>query len=325
MKKIIFGISMTLVIMMCISYFQLTTFAAKKSIKGKVSFSLVIPKDEINEFKNSMDEAKKDGENYFKELIVNTRDKDKVEYLKKLLKNSQSINIDNIFENKPDGSASIDLPYGNVELYIDGEEIRTDSEGYFEFKSSEDKDYEIIISKENKKIEKRKIKFDKSKNNNEIKIIKSLDSLGEGIKRMGNEMEAEGQAITYYPKRAIGQTYGYGAGKSKIFKNTNIVGCNKHDKDYGQEITTAQFAARNSDCSKSVKLGLLSMASPTWPTLKLYPYSEYCVYESITTIEGSANAYCNGKTTTKNGTSKGTHINCSWFSGIGHSESFHTH
>ncbi len=326
MKKFIKVISVILVICLCTSAFYLTAIAKEKSVKGKVFVSLVISKDDTKAFKSSMEDAKKDGENYYKSLIADTNDKDKIEYLKKLLESSQSINIDNMFQNNSDGSATIDLPYGNAELLIDGEEIRTDAKGYFEFKNSKDKEYEIILSRENVKIANQKVKFDKTKSNNDIKIIKSLDSLGEGIKRMGNAMAAEGQAITYYPRKPVGDYYGSGVGRSKIWKEFNVVGCNKHDQDYNQAITMAQFAARNSDCSKSVKLGMVSIANPLWPLWKPYSYSEYCVDEAISGgDDGEANIYCNGQTTMRNGTSKGSHINCSWFSGIGHSESFHTH
>ena len=76
----------------------------------------------------------------------------------------------------------------------------------------------------------------------------------------------------------------------------------------------------------SVRLGLLSIANPLWPIYRPYPYSEYCVDEAISSEDNSGgNAYCNGTSTQQNGTSKGSHINCSWFSGIGHSEAFHTH
>ncbi len=325
MKKNVARICMLLVVCICMSTLSLTSIAEKKSIKGKVSVSVVISKGDINAFKSSMADAKKDGENYYKDLIANTTDKDKIDQLKKMLEYSQSINIDNLFNSNEDGSATLEIPYGNAELAIDGKEVRTDAKGNYELDNIENKEYEVSVSRENKKIAKQKVKFDKRKSNNDIKITRSLETLGEGIKRMGNEMEAEGQAITYYPKRAVGQYYGYGVGKSKIWKDTNVVGCNKHDKDYGESISTKQFALRNSDCSKSVKLGLLSIANPFWPLYRPYPYSEYCVDEAISSDDGKTNVYCNGKTKMKNGTSKGSHINCSWFSGISHSESFHTH
>ena len=252
MKKITIIISMILVICLCTTSFNFNTFAAKNTVKGKISVSLVIPKDMINEFKSALEDSKKTGENYYKDLIANTKDEDKIKQLKKMLEYSQATNIDTMFKNNSDGSATLDIPYGNAELFINGGEIRTDEKGNFEVNNIEDKEYEVTISRENQRIGKQKVKFDKSKNNNDIKMTRTLENLGEGIKRMGNDMEAEGQSITYYTKRAIGSYYGVGVGKSKIFKDTNIVGCNKHDTDYVNDsstpITTTQFATRNSDC-----------------------------------------------------------------------------
>lgn len=129
-----------------------------------------------------------------------------------------------------------------------------------------------------------------------------------------NMMSAETQIKTY-SKVKVGSTLGNGVGKSKVFKDKNIVGCNKHDTNT-ESINTAQFALQNSDCSKSVKLG----AMPA-----IYPYSFNCVKEAVANIEGKGNAYCNGTSKMANGTSKGSHINCSWFKGIAHTEEFHTH
>lgn len=150
-----------------------------------------------------------------------------------------------------------------------------------------------------------------------ITITRSLEELGEGIQRMGEGMkEAEGQVtIVTYPKKSVDQYYGNGVGRSRIYRDTNIVGCNKHDTDT-TSINTAQFALQSSDCSSSVKLGLAYSTNPTG--LSAYWMSAYCVSEAISGEEGLENAYCNGKL--KNG-----RTNCSWFTGIGHTESFHTH
>lgn len=86
-------------------------------------------------------------------------------------------------------------------------------------------------------------------------------------------------------------------------------------------ITTKQFAIQNSDCSKSVKLGLIALADATGILRATYANSIYCVIEGMQSAIGdnAENVYCNGKK------KAGGHVNCSWFNGIGHSERFHYH
>lgn len=130
-----------------------------------------------------------------------------------------------------------------------------------------------------------------------------------------NMSETQGQAQqVFYAKKAVGKYLGNGAGRSKVFFNTNIVGCNKHDKNTNS-INTAQFAIQNSDCSKSVKLGLAYLSNTL---LSSYKMSANCVSEAVFSADGKGNAYCDGK-------KKSGKVNCSWFNGIKHSESFHTH
>ena len=158
-------------------------------------------------------------------------------------------------------------------------------------------------------------------NGKKIEIVANLsfDDFADGIVEMSENMDDSiGEAKqVFYKKRKVGTYIGAGAGRTKIYFNTNIVGCNKHDKNT-KSITTKQFALQNSDCSKSVKLGLLAYNSPALNLL--YWRSKYCVIEGMTSAIGDNknNIYCNGK-------KKSGHVNCSWFRGIGHSEQFHTH
>lgn len=46
--------------------------------------------------------------------------------------------------------------------------------------------------------------------------------------------------------------------------------------------------------------------------------SSYCVTAAVSNIDGIDDVYCDGS-------EKDGKINCSWFSGISHIESFHTH
>ncbi|MEK5177476.1 hypothetical protein [Paenibacillus odorifer] len=139
---------------------------------------------------------------------------------------------------------------------------------------------------------------------------------------MGTDMQAEAQGINTYSQIPVGSYFGAGVGRSMVYKNKNIVGCNKHDANLNS-VTAAQFALQNSDCSVSVKLGVMALQNSQ---LSMYNNSIYCVNEAVSSEETSAeNIYCNGKSNMRNGASKLSHINCSWFYGIAHTEEAHTH
>lgn len=104
-------------------------------------------------------------------------------------------------------------------------------------------------------------------------------------------------------------------GKTKVVTNTNIVVCNKHDEAV-ENITAKDFAIQNSDCSQSVKLGLVFLSDPIG--YATFWRGAYCVQESLSHIDGEGNSYCKGK-------KHEVHYNCSWFPGIAHSEKFHIH
>ena len=63
-------------------------------------------------------------------------------------------------------------------------------------------------------------------------------------------------------------------------------------------------------------MGLVHLAAA--PIKTSYGNSVNCVKEAVFNSEGKGNAYCDGK-------KKSGKVNCSWFNGIKHSESFHTH
>ncbi|MCM1540125.1 MAG: hypothetical protein NC121_02570 [Blautia sp.] len=256
----------------------------------------------------------------FKEEMAMTDDADKKQFLLDLIKESEAIDYDSIFQQKANGDYHIDVPYVYGSVEIDGKRYQTDTNGcyYLQENISDLEEKGIDLYKDSMLVstdEDAGLSVDESTGN--IIITRSLEELGEGIQRMGNGMkEAEGQVtIVTYPKRTAGQTYGNGVGQSPIHRDVNIVGCNKHDTDT-TSINAVEFALQSSDCSMSVKLGVAYLANPTG--LSAYWMSAYCVSEAISSEDGAGNAYCDG--TLKNG-----RTNCSWFTGIGHTESFHTH
>ena len=80
MKKVTMFICMILVIAICVSSLS---FAANNTVKGKVVVSLLLSKDEINQFKSALEDTKKIGEDYYKRMLLTTTDKDKINQIKR--------------------------------------------------------------------------------------------------------------------------------------------------------------------------------------------------------------------------------------------------
>lgn len=324
MKKYskILGICLSMVLIFSGS--MMTVFANENAASaipsGQVMISITMTEEQGIAYRDSMELAVERAIASFKDELAITDDADKQQYLLDLIKESESIDYDSLFQQEESGDYHIDVPYVFGSVEIDGINYKTDINGryYLQEDISDLEDKSIELYKDSMLVttdEDTGLYVDERTGN--ITITRSLEELGEGIQRMGEGMkEAEGQVtIVTYPKKAVGQYYGNGVGRSKIYRDTNIVGCNKHDTDT-TSINTAQFALQSSDCSSSVKLGIAYAANPTG--LSAYWMSAYCVSEAISGEEGLENAYCNGKL--KNG-----RTNCSWFTGIGHTESFHTH
>lgn len=324
MKKYskILGICMSMIL--AISGSVMTVFASENANaitpSGQVIVSITMTEEQGIEYRESMELAVERAIASFKDELLITDDADKQQFLLDLIRESEAIDYDNLFQQYDSGDYHIDIPYMFGSVEIDGVNYQTDINGCYYLQESiselEEKSIELykdsmlVITNEDAAL-------DVDEGTGNITITRSLEELGEGIQRMGDGMmEAEGQVtIVTYPQRAVGQTYGNGVGQSKIYRDVNIVGCNKHDTDT-TSINTVQFATQSSDCSSSVKLGIAYAANPTG--LSAYWMSAYCVSEAISSDEGLDNAYCNGQL--KNGKT-----NCSWFTGIGHTESFHTH
>jgi hypothetical protein len=94
---------------------------------------------------------------------------------------------------------------------------------------------------------------------------------------------------------------------------TGIVGCNKADTSLVAD--AEDFPWNSSDCALSIALGYLYTQDPVMRSSFFNSY--YCFIEAVQNMGKETNIYCNG-------TNKSGHCNCSWFSGINHSEICHT-
>lgn len=307
----------------------ITSYAAETEKTGQIRIDLTLTESEYHLFKDSLAYAKRSGDDYTKQEIAKATDPDKKKYLTDILEQSLKVNTDDYFVLQDDGMYVWSIPYRNADIQFAETKCRADENGYFKTDQMPDTAQELTISRETVPVVTSSAKIEQKKlNKYDIVLVKTLEDLGRGIERMGEGMmEAEGQAVTqkFYGKIAVGQYFGLGKGRSMVYKDYNIVGCNKHDESCQEEISTWQFATQNSDCSQSVKLGLCYLANPTLNSMFYYSY--YCVDEAMGAEDKNKdNIYCNGQPYMRGGrTYKNGHTNCSWFYGIGHSEEAHTH
>lgn len=243
--------------------------------------------------------------------------------MNQVIQTAESEDTDSYFILQPDGTYDLNMPHRNAEVVVDGVEYSTDQEGFYEIPIQSQKQINVQLTKENTEITSVDVNLQsQDSQSTDIKIVKSFEEFARGIQQMGIDMQAEAQGITTYSQIPVGGYFGAGVGRSKVFQNRNIVGCNKHDMNLSP-VNYAQFAIQNSDCSVSVRLGVMAIQNNQ---LQLYKNSIYCVDEAIGSEDTSAgNIYCNGTYTMRNGNSKSNRINCSWFTGIGHTEEAHTH
>lgn len=151
----------------------------------------------------------------------------------------------------------------------------------------------------------------------------SFEEFAEGGLKMAESMgTAEGQGVKTFPKKKEGHRWGNNACISVVIHSTssdpNIVHCNKCDDSENDSYGAVEWAVQGSDCAKSVRLGVLALSSNI--AYLFYYNSVYCVIEAGQNVTGEGqNVYCNSDE------KSGHHWNCSWFTGIGHTESFHIH
>lgn len=257
--------------------------------------------------------------------ILLSHNKEKINLLEQYQEEMENYDIEELFEVSSDGNMTMEIPYESLKLDIHGIETETDKNGESTIDNIDIDDIEAEdISVENINDEVDYV-IDVDKKNNVINcdITMSFSDFSKGVETMSDNMtdaKAQSTKCNFFSKRKVGNSFGHGAGKSYIYFDKNIVGCNKCDKSEAKSYTTNEFALGNSDCSKSVKLGLIALTNTILSSY--YSYSIYCVQEgmaSVVSSDNESNAYCNHKK------KSGGHVNCSWFNGIGHSEQFHTH
>jgi predicted nucleic acid-binding Zn-ribbon protein len=156
----------------------------------------------------------------------------------------------------------------------------------------------------------------------EIVIKRTYQDLEEAVEKMGQAMaeaQSEYRPSYFFPNGYTLPQYFY-QGDTYFYTYWGIVGCNKCNDAFftGNELVGLKFG---SDCANSILLGLLYLDKTYNPLPGADPSmfwrSVYCVDEAMDYGTG-LNLYCNGSL-------KSGHYNCSWFPGIEHSESFHTH
>ena len=244
----------------------------------------------------------------------------KEEYIESLIKDLNEANVEDVFDDET--CTTMTIPMMNTGIAVDGEVEKTDLEGVITV--DEAVSNEIIERFDNDD------NYDVTVENDTVVVSNqvSFDDFAEGIYNMSEEMsDTEGQAVTTYSKKSKGYSWGSNASRTVVCYSTNsypnIVYCNKCDKSSNESKSVAAWAVGGSDCAKSVRLGGLALSGGIFGIL--YSNSIYCVIESCASVydalenTSTSNIYCNGKK------KSGNHWNCSWFTGIGHTESFHTH
>lgn len=297
------------------------TYAMSNDVNsGSVTLAIVFTKEEAEDYKKSFENTFNLVINSYKEDIVETDSLKKKEYLVDLVTQLENYNCDDLFEEYDGNNVAISLPIRNAKIVIDDVEIQTDENGEYFTR-------EEVLSNDDEKItifsDDGYLLADDTQNidveNDDIIYKKTFDDLGNGIKEMATGMEkTSAEAVVaqvFLPTLGKGKVVGKGVGKTKVVTDSNIVVCNKHDSAV-ENITATDFALQNSDCSRSVKLGLLFLSDPE--EFARYWRGAYCVQEAVGNIDGEGNIYCKGK-------KHKVHYNCSWFPGINHSEKFHIH
>lgn len=298
-----------------------------------VTINLVIefiPED-AEVYKESIQDALDENMESLVNEMMKTQNSSKMDLLDNLVNEIENLDIESLFKEEGN-STMLKIPLTDMNVSIDEAELNLSSDGKVEsgeFEANEEV-AETICTQDTVSIVLDDMadlavdaEIEKNESNIEINYKFTYEDFSEGVEEMANNMsEGTAQKITnvYPAKVKVGSYVGAGAGRTKVYFNTNIVGCNKHDKNL-KSITTKQFAAGNSDCAKSVKLGLIALADSSGFLKAYYANSINCVIEGMTSITGENvnNIYCNGKR------KSGNHVNCSWFNGIGHSERFHYH
>ncbi len=286
-----------------------------------VNMCILFKKNEVEKYIKAIEKAKNYSEEQLKNEILLSSNMKKKELLEEYLDSVENVNVEDMFE-KNGNIYELKIPCRDNDIVIGEEEFVTDDDGKIYLESEEIE----ILDEENVPINLLDYELDDEKvsiemlDNGDIEIDNyvTIEECAEGVIEMADDMsETEAQAVicnTGYPRVAPGEYIGNGKGRTKVYFDTNIVGCNKHDKSI-KSITATEFLKQSSDCAMSFWYGVLALYGSNDATTRYYMKSIHCYNEALSDRQ---NEYCNGR-------KKSGHVNCSWFNGIGHTEMFHTH
>lgn len=306
-------------------------------------------------FDNMIGMAKEDLEAQLKNAPKKEKKK-----IKKQLNELKKIKSKKVFVDNPNGSAVLKVPLPHVEIQVGGQKTYANHKGKYTLTHVPLGKHKMIISQDGKKLREFNVVVERGKPRKDINLRIYDKQWFVNIDKMSASMTSTHpashdqvtiQGITTYPKLPFGTRVGLGKGDEgedefndgtmSIISDPNkgepenIVSCNKaseYESPAGKKpfdpngkdnwlSNTWKFPANDSDCTRSIALGLIYDAS--WGLIDSFKMSHYCVLESINNEMDSEksyqNIYCNGHQKTDG------HWNCSWFKGIGHTEALHTH
>lgn len=315
---------------------------AKTAINGTLTTSIEFEEENVKGAKEWIDEtlavAKKDLE----AELEKAKGKEK-QRLKKALKKLDKMSAEKWFEERPDGSAKLQVPLPNLQIEIGGRKTTTRHNGKFTIPQVPLGKQKLRISKDGKTVREMDVVVKRGHPRMDIDLQIYDYEFEANIHRMHQAMhsgkeDVKTQAITTYPQLKKGTKVGVRAGQMTILSDEekNVVSCNKassyespegkkpFEPNATEEWTsdTGRFPANGSDCSRSIALGMLYNTNSS--LFRKYVMSEFCVIESINHVmteekDKSYAAYCNWEK------KEDGHWNCSWFPGVGHTEELHTH
>jgi len=287
-------------------------------------------------------------------MEMNANEKDK-QNLKENLEKQKKLNPTRFFKDNYDGSTSMTTKLPYVQIKMGNYTTTSDENGKFYLEGLEKGEYPLEVSFKGVVIYKSTIKIEDTNpskavdiviNRDESEFSKSFKKMEErhenAMKDENNETMSDTMAdmsmVTtasaddgniYFPTYKVGSVVEWSKsrlGTISIAQPVNIAKCNKAG-DYTDDGTydTHWFPLNSSDCAQAIFLGMDYSEDPI--TYADYSMNYYCWLEAINNDNSNSvpNIYCNGTYTMSNGESKGSHVNCSWFNGIGHTEVLHAH
>lgn len=345
-----------LVLPFSFSFFTPHVSAEKKStISGRITTTIEFDKEYADTAKKWMGRSLEVMKEDLNERLKKAS-KEEAKRIRKALKEVEKTKVEDMFKTYPDGSADLKSPLTSVEVKVGNKTTVTDKHGKYVLSGLPLGKQKMIISKNGHKIREIDIVVEKGKPKMNIDIQLYDEQFIANAKRMSQGMahhthkasvqkddvhaQEEGIRDDYRPLNR-GDVVGFGRGATRIQTNpndpiTNIVSCNEADRgvtlprpgeteprpeDKDPLDDTESFPFNNSDCSRSIALGI--QAQDNFILAWFYGDSINCYIESIQNVMGregdrSTAVYCNGL-------EKDGHWNCSHFNGIEHPEHLHTH